>query len=170
MSWSAVWLSHGEERCVTTLKRSLQPGMPCLFLQDLRQSETEKKFHRLCSQFREAWVRCPSTKTKVHPRNCAQSWCQRRRSESPSQPLGPESRNTPRSHQSVSIRHTFLKFLFHCFAVLSTRTNEQLALLVVIVYAAPITGKPGQSHDGLLWKGMGDTPNSPKSQVVGKQQ
>ena len=118
---------------MTTLKRSPQPGMPCLFLQDLRQSETEKKFHRLCSQFREAWVRCPSTKTQVHPRNWAQSWCQRTRSESPSQPLGPESRNTPRSHESVSIRHTFLKFLFHCFAVLSTRTNEQLALLVVIV-------------------------------------
>ena len=61
---------------------------------------------------------------------------------SPLQPFGPESRNTPRPHESVSIRHTFLKFLFHCFAVLSTRTNEQLVLLVAIVYAAPITGKP----------------------------
>ena len=135
---------------MTTLKRSLQPGMPCLFLQDLRQSETEKKFHRLCSQFREAWVRCPSTKTQAHPRNWAQSWCPRTRSESPSQPLWPESRNTPRPHQSVSMRHTFPNFLFHCFADLSTRTNEQLVLLVVIVYvvivyivyAAPITGKP----------------------------
>lgn len=52
------------------------------------------------------------------------------------------SRNTLHSHESVSTRHTFLKFLFHCFAVLSTLTNEQLALLVVIVYAAPIAGKP----------------------------
>ena len=136
---------------MTTLKRNLQPGMPCLFLQDLRQSETEKKFHRLCSQFREAWVRCPSTKTQAHPRNWAQSWCQRTRSESPSQPLGSESRNTPRSHESVSIRHTFLKFLFHCFAVLSTRTNEQLALLVVIVYAAPITGKPLPASHTIPW-------------------
>ena len=62
-------------------------------------------------------MRCASTRTQARPRNWAQSRCPRTRSESPSQPLGPESRNTPRPHESVSIRHTFLKFLFHCFAV-----------------------------------------------------
>ena len=97
-------------------------------------------------------MRCPSTKTQAHPRNWAQSWCPRTRSESPSQPLWPESRNTPRPHRSVSMRHTFPKFLFHCFADLSTRTNEQLVLLVCYCICCTNHRKTlaGQSQDRSL--------------------
>ena len=131
-------------------------GLLAFFFRIYANQKPRKKNPRLWSQFREAWVWCASTRTQARPRNWAQIRCPRTRSESPSQPLGPESRNTPRPHESVSIRHTFLKFLFHCFAVcqLVPMSSSFYCLLLYTLHQSqenpyrPVTRRVIMKRDG----------------------